>query len=294
MNVWVEAARPRTLPASAAPVLVGTAAGARVGDAHGGLVAWRFALALVVALAVQVAVNYANDYFDGVRGVDTVQRSGPRRAVASGLVPPRAMLTAVGLALLVAAAAGVALAAAVSWWLLLVGLLSFLALLGYSGGPRPYASEGLGEIFVFVFFGLVATAGSAYVQHRSIPASAWLGGAATGLLAVAILVVNNLRDVATDAVAGKRTLAVRLGEARTRLLFTALVAAGILVAVVGVPLAARSAWPLLAAAAAPLAARPVEAVRSGGVGRALIPALAGTGQLELAVGVLLAVGLLLA
>src|SRR3954470_4343322 len=295
VNVWVEAARPRTLPASAAPVLVGTAAGAmHTGATDGGLVWWRFLLALVVALAVQVAVNYANDYFDGVRGVDTVTRAGPRRAVASGLVSPPKMLAAVFVALLVAAVAGVVLAASVSWWLLLIGLGSFIALLGYSGGPRPYASEGLGEIFVFVFFGLVATAGSAYVQHREVPASAWVGAVATGLLAVAILVVNNLRDVPTDAVAGKRTLAVRIGEARTRFLFIALVATALLLALVGVPVAAHSAWPLLALLAVPLAWEPINNVREGSVGRALIPALGGVGRLELAVAVLLAAGLLLA
>jgi 1,4-dihydroxy-2-naphthoate polyprenyltransferase len=290
VNVWVEAARPRTLPASAAPVLVGTAAGAM----HGGLVWWRFVLALVVAVAVQVAVNYANDYFDGVRGVDTVTRAGPRRAVASGLVAPPAMLTAVFLSLVVAGVAGLVLAAAVSRWLLLIGLGSFIALLGYSGGPKPYASEGLGEVFVFLFFGLVATAGSAFVQHRQVPAAGWVGGVATGLLAVAILVVNNLRDVPTDAVAGKRTLAVRIGEARTRALFVGLIGAALLLALVGVPVAAHSAWPVLVILALPLARDPVTTVRSGSVGRALIPALGGTGRLELAVAVLLAAGLLLA
>ena len=290
MNVWVEAARPRTLPASAAPVLIGTAAGASTG----GLVIWRFLLALLVAVSVQIAVNYANDYFDGVRGIDTVQRAGPRRAVASGLVSPPAMLTAVFVAIGVAAVAGLVLAATVSWWLLLIGLGSFIALLGYSGGPRPYASEGLGEVFVFLFFGLVATAGSSYVQHREVPATAWLGAVATGLLAVAILVVNNLRDVPTDAVAGKRTLAVRMGETRTRQLFVGLIVAALLLAAVGVPLAAHSLWPLLVLLAAPLAREPVMVVHRGGVGRALIPALGGTGRLELAVAVLLAVGLLLA
>jgi 1,4-dihydroxy-2-naphthoate octaprenyltransferase len=204
------------------------------------------------------------------------------------------MLAAVFVAMAVAAAAGLALAATVSWWLLLVGAGSFIALLGYSGGPRPYASEGLGEIFVFVFFGLVATAGSAYVQHRQVPAAAWVGGVATGLLAVAILVVNNLRDVPTDAVAGKRTLAVRIGEARTRSLFVALIALGLLLAAVGVPVAARSPWPLVVVLALPLAREPVVTVRDGGVGRALIPALGGVGRLELAVAVLLAAGLLLA
>jgi 1,4-dihydroxy-2-naphthoate polyprenyltransferase len=293
MNVWVEAARPRTLPASLAPVVVGTAAG--VGAVSGADISWiRFALVVIVALSVQIAVNFANDYFDGVRGVDTVQRAGPRRAVASGLVTPRAMLVAIGVAMAVAGIAGLALAAMVSWWLLLIGIGAFLALLGYSGGPKPYASEGLGEVFVFVFFGLVATLGSSYVQHRMLPATAWIAAVTTGLLAVAILVVNNLRDVPTDAVAGKRTLAVRLGEARTRQLFVSAIVVGVLLAIIGEPIAARSAWPLLAIVAVPLAREPVNAVRSGGVGRALIPALGGTGKLELAVCVLLAVGLLLA
>lgn len=289
MNVWVEAARPRTLPASVAPVLVGTAAGA----AAGGIEWVRFALVVVVALAVQVAVNYANDYFDGVRGIDTVQRAGPRRAVASGMVTPRAMLIAVLLAMAVAAAAGIALAAMVSWWLILLGVGAFVALLGYSGGPRPYASAGLGEVFVFIFFGLIATLGSSYVQHRMLPATAWVGAVVTGALAVAILVVNNLRDVPTDAIAGKRTLAVRLGEVRTRQLFVMAIGVGVLLAVIGEPIAARSAWPLLAIFAVPLAREPVTAVRGGGVGRALIPALGGTGKLELAIAVLLAAGLLL-
>jgi 1,4-dihydroxy-2-naphthoate octaprenyltransferase len=290
MNVWVEAARPRTLPASLAPVVVGTAAGA----GSLGIVWWRFALVIVVALAVQVAVNYANDYFDGVRGVDTVQRAGPRRAVASQLVTPRAMLVGIAAAMTVAAAAGIVLAAYVSWWLLLVGAGAFVALLGYSGGPRPYASEGLGEVFVFVFFGLIATLGSSYVQHRMLPATAWVAAVATGVLAVAILVVNNLRDVPTDAIAGKRTLAVRIGEARTRQLFVSAIGLGVLLAIIGEPIAAMSAWPMLAIIALPLAREPVNAVRGGGVGRALIPALGGTGKLELAVAVLLAAGLLLA
>jgi 1,4-dihydroxy-2-naphthoate octaprenyltransferase len=292
LMVWVEAARPRTLPASLAPVLVGTAAGAGdEGFSH--LSAARFALVVVVALAVQIAVNFANDYFDGVRGVDTVQRAGPRRAVASGLASPRAMRVAIATAMGVAAAAGITLAAVVSWWLLLVGAAAFVALLGYSGGPRPYASAGLGEVFVFLFFGPVATLGSSYAQHSRLPVTAWIAALATGVLAVAILVVNNLRDVPTDAIAGKRTLAVRIGEARTRQLFVAAIALGLALAVIGEPVAARSAWPLLALLALPLAREPIAAVRGGGVGRALIPALGGTGKLELAVAVLLAAGLLL-
>src|SRR4051794_41349178 len=162
MNVWIEAARPRTLPASAAPVLVGTAAGA----ADGGLVVWRFLLALLVAVAVQVAANYAKHYFGGVRGVDTVQRAGPRRAVASGLVSAPKMLAAVFVAIAVAAAAGLVLAATVSWWLLLIGLGSFIALLGYSGGPPPHAPGGVGGGVVFLFFRPGAAARPSYVAPR--------------------------------------------------------------------------------------------------------------------------------
>ncbi|MDQ3982742.1 MAG: 1,4-dihydroxy-2-naphthoate polyprenyltransferase, partial [Actinomycetota bacterium] len=224
MRLWVEAARPRTLPAAVVPVLVGT-------SAAGHLIVWRFAAALLVSLALQVAVNYANDYFDGVRGVDTPERAGPRRAVASGLVRPSQMKAAVGLALAVAAAAGIALTIAVGPELLLVGALSIGAALAYSGGPRPYASAGLGEVFVFVFFGLVATVGSAYVQVETIPRLTVLASVPVGLLATAILVVNNLRDIPTDAAAGKKTLAVRLGPRGTRRLYAALLA-GAAIAVV--------------------------------------------------------------
>ena len=218
MNVWVEAARPRTLPAAIVPVLVGTAAG-------GVFLPWRFAGALVVSLALQVAVNYANDYFDGVGGVDTPDRVGPRRAVASGLVPPARMKAAIGMALGVAIAAGVGLVIAVGPELLLVGAAAIAAALAYSGGPRPYASAGLGEVFVFLFFGVVATTGTAYVQAEEIPALALVASIPVGLLATAILVVNNLRDIETDTVAGKRTLAVRLGPVWTRRLFAGLIVA---------------------------------------------------------------------
>lgn len=217
MRVWIEAARPRTLSAAVVPVLVGTATG-------GVFLPWRFAGAMVVALALQVAVNYANDYFDGVRGVDTPDRVGPRRATASGLVRPGQMKAAIAAVLGVAAGAGLALTFAVGPELLLVGLASIVAALAYSGGPRPYASAGLGEVFVFVFFGPVATIGTAYVQAETIPALTVVASIPIGLLATAILVVNNLRDIDTDTVAGKRTLAVRLGPRGTRHLYTGLVA----------------------------------------------------------------------
>ncbi|MBA2319307.1 MAG: 1,4-dihydroxy-2-naphthoate polyprenyltransferase [Euzebyales bacterium] len=284
--VWVEAARPNTLSAAVAPVLVGTAAAER-------FLAWRFAAALVVALAVQVAVNYANDYFDGTRGVDTADRVGPRRVVSAGLVAPATMRLGIVAALAVAALAGLALSAATTWWLLLVGLAAFAATLGYSGGPRPYASAGLGELFVFIFFGLAATAGSAFVQDEAVPLAAWLAAVPVGLLAVAVLMANNLRDLSTDAVAGKRTLAVRLGERGTRLCYVALLAS----AFAGVPaigLAAGSGWPLLALGAAPLAIAPARFTLEGAVGHRLIGVLVGTARTHLAFGALLAAGLLLA
>jgi 1,4-dihydroxy-2-naphthoate polyprenyltransferase len=283
LRVWLEAARPRTLSAAVAPVLVGTAAAERFS-------AWRAGAALVVALAVQVAVNYANDYFDGVRGVDAPDRVGPRRAVAAGLVAPARMRAATLVALGVAGLAGLALAAATTWWLLLVGAVCFLAALGYSGGPRPYASAGLGEVMVFVFFGLVATAGTQFVLDEALAAVSLAAGVPVGALAVAILVANNLRDLDTDRRAGKATLAVRLGEVRTRALYSGLVlgAFGLLPPVV---LAHGSGWPLLALLAAPLAVPPVRGVLAGAVGPRLIPVLVATARLQLVFGVALAVGL---
>ena len=274
MNVWVEAARPRTLPAAVAPVLVGTAAAEDV-------IPWRAAAALVVALSLQVGVNYANDYFDGIRGIDVPGRVGPRRAVASGIVTPQRMRTAMALALATAGAAGLLLVLAVGPELLVVGIASIAAALAYSGGPRPYASAGLGEVFVFVFFGLVATAGSTYVHDEQLSALALSASVPVGLLATAILVVNNLRDAESDRSTGKRTLAVRLGRARTLVLLRVLLAAAFALTGV-VALAAGSFWPLLGLVALPLA-RP-----------ALDPgphALPASARLELVYGCLLAAGL---
>jgi 1,4-dihydroxy-2-naphthoate polyprenyltransferase len=282
MNAWVEAARPRTLSAGIAPVLVGTAA-------SGQFIAWRFVAALVVGLSIQIGVNYANDLFDAQRGVDTDARLGPRRAVASGLVSPLSMRVALGITIAVAAFAGLALALATTWWLLVVGLACFAALLAYSGGPRPYASAGLGEVFVFVFFGLVATIGSAYVQAESISATAVAAALPVGLLAVAILVVNNLRDIPTDSIAGKNTLAVRLGENRTRRLFTLLSVAA-LVTVFVTSVVAESLWPLLGL----VCSLPLERARrivDQSRGSELIPALVATSAAQIALGASLAVGL---
>jgi 1,4-dihydroxy-2-naphthoate polyprenyltransferase len=282
MNAWVEAARPRTLSAGVTPVLVGTAAADL-------FIAWRFAAALVVAVSIQIGVNYANDLFDAQSGVDTEKRLGPRRAVASGLVSPQRMRVALGITIVVAALAGLALALATTLWLVVVGIACFAALLAYSGGPRPYASAGLGEVFVFVFFGLVATIGSAYVQAERITAIAVSAAVPVGLLAVAILVVNNLRDIPTDSVAGKKTLAVRLGESRTRRLFTFLSIAT-LVTVFVTSVVAESLWLLLGLVCSlPLerARRIVDRERSS----ELIPALEATSAAQIVLGAGLAVGL---
>ncbi len=306
--VWWEAARPRTLPASVAPVLVGTAASLRVGaelmpvssDASRAvLVAVQrdlrvvpFLLAMVVALALQVAVNFANDYFDGVGGVDTVARVGPRRAVASGIVTPGQMRTAMLVALAVAGVAGLALAAMVGWELLLVGAAALVAAVGYSGGPRPYASAGLGEVFVFVFFGVVATVGSAYVQDERVARLALVASIPMGLLATALLVVNNLRDIPTDREVGKVTLAVRLGEARTRRLYVGLVlgAYAVLLALTAVT---GEGWYVLPFLALPLAWKGVELVRHAPIGPGLIAALGHTARAQLVFAVLFTVALVL-
>ncbi len=288
-EVWVAAARPRTLPAAISPVLVGTAAAVR-------FIPWRMVAALIVALAVQIAVNFANDYYDGIRGVDTSDRLGPRRAVASGLIPPERMRAGMVLALTVAAIAGVALAAAAGWGLLLVGALSFAAAIGYSGGPRPYASAGLGEVFVFVFFGLVATIGSAYVQDESARWLPALAAVPVGLLSVALLVVNNLRDIPTDAAVGKRTLAVRLGARRTFYLYIVLINVAILWTGL-VALAALSVWPAVAFVALPLALAAQNRTADGMEAddpALLVAGLEATGRLQLVYGLLLAAGLSIA
>ncbi|MFT5564149.1 MAG: 1,4-dihydroxy-2-naphthoate octaprenyltransferase [Myxococcota bacterium] len=285
MHVLVEGARPRTLPAAVAPVLVGTALAA---SPH----ALRAGLALLTALALQVAVNYANDYFDGVGGIDTEERTGPRRMVASGLVEPSKMKHAIAGALLVAAVSGAVLAAMAGWQLLLVGAVAMLAALGYSGGSKPYASMGLGELFVFVFFGLVATAGTTYVQDERLAVAPVIAGIAMGALATALLVVNNLRDIPTDEATGKRTLAVRMGERDTRRLFTALVATafGSLAALVVVT---GAVFILVAALSLVLLVPAARMVRHAPLGPQLVDALERTAKGQLVFGVLLAAGLLL-
>ncbi|HWC10270.1 MAG TPA: 1,4-dihydroxy-2-naphthoate polyprenyltransferase [Acidimicrobiales bacterium] len=283
LSLWIQGARPRTLGAALAPVLVGTAVASR----YGPVIWWRALVALVVALALQVGVNYANDYSDGVRGVDR-QRKGPVRLTASGLVPARSVRRAALLAFGVGAVAGLVLALAVDLRLILVGVAAIGGAALYSGGPRPYASAGLGEVSVLVFFGLVATCGSAYVQLERVPWLAVGGAVAVGLLACAILLVNNLRDVESDAASGKRTLAVRIGPAATRSLYTATVAGGLAAPLALAPVAPGA---LLALAAAPLAAGPVRTVATRRDPRSLVAALVGTARLQLVLSVLLAVGL---
>jgi 1,4-dihydroxy-2-naphthoate polyprenyltransferase len=289
MNHWVAGARPRTLPAAVVPVVVGTAAA--VGAATDGIVWWRAAAALVVAVAVQVGTNYANDYSDGVRGTDAPStRVGPVRLVGSGLATPTAVRRAALVAFLVAGLAGLALALAVELWLLAVGAASFLAGWLYTGGPKPYGYLGLGEVFVFVFFGVVATTGSAFVQTERVTALDLGASVPVGLLATALLVANNLRDIPSDTAAGKRTLAVRLGDRWTRWLYVALVV-GALAGVAVVAVVGDRPLALLGLLAAPLAIRPVRSVLDGAVGRSLISVLVDTGRLQLAAGVLFAAGL---
>lgn len=287
-NIWVAGARPRTLPAAVVPVAVGTAGA--VGEVPGGLIWWRAVAALVVALALQVATNYANDYSDGVRGTDSDERRvGPVRLVGQGLARPGAVKRAAFLSFGVAGLAGLALAVAVGPELLVVGAASMLAGWFYTGGPRPYGYAGFGEAFVFVFFGVVATAGSTYVQTGSLEGLALAASIPVGLLATALLVVNNLRDIPGDTESGKRTLAVRLGDQRTRILYVALVVG----AFVAVPLVAglggRPAG-ALALMATVLAQKPVLRVLQGARGSALIPVLAATGRVQLVFGLALTVG----
>lgn len=280
---WLAGTRPRTLPAAVVPVLIGS--GVALG--YGRFSWWRAVLALVVALALQVGVNFANDYSDGVRGSDE-RRVGPVRLVAAGLAPPRQVLFAAFGCFVVAGVAGLVLAAVTSWWLVAVGAACIAAAWFYTGGPKPYGYSGLGEVFVFLCFGVVAVAGTAYVQMKAL---SWLGLAAAvpaGLLACALLMVNNLRDIGTDTVAGKRTLAVMLGDARSRwgYVLTLLVPFG-----VAALLAFFRPFTLLTALALPLARLPIRSVRAGASGPALIRALGQTGRLQLAFGIAFTIGL---
>ncbi|MGB0099739.1 MAG: 1,4-dihydroxy-2-naphthoate polyprenyltransferase [Nocardioides sp.] len=282
---WLAGARPRTLPAAVSPVLAGTGVAAYV-DA---VVWWKALLALVVALALQVAVNYANDYSDGIRGTDA-DRVGPMRLVGSGAAAASAVKRAAFLAFGVAGVAGLVLAATTAWWLVAVGLVCLLAAWFYTGGSNPYGYLGLGEVMVFVFFGLVAVIGTTYVQTETWEWAALWAAVGVGSLACAILVANNLRDIPTDTEAGKRTLAVKLGDRRTRLLYALLV----LVAAAAVVLvAAVTSWCVLVGLGfLVLAAPATRTVLSGATGPGLIPVLQETGLAELLWAVLVAAALI--
>jgi 1,4-dihydroxy-2-naphthoate polyprenyltransferase len=291
MRLWLMAARPRTLPAAIAPVLVGTAAAVeRVDDIRVGA----FVAALVGSIFIQIGTNLANDYSDARRGADTADRLGPVRVTSSGLVAPRRVLIATWIAFAVAVAAGIYLATVAGVVILIVGAASILAGVLYTGGPRPYGYAGLGEMFVFLFFGLVAVNGSYYVQLERLD---WLPfglSLAIGCLATAILVVNNVRDIDTDRRAGKMTLAVRLGRQRTRNLYASLIGAAFVAIPVTLLATGTSAWGLLMLLAAPMVHRPLSAVMTRTDGPALNGALAGTGALLAVFSLLLTVGLLLA
>jgi 1,4-dihydroxy-2-naphthoate polyprenyltransferase len=289
LRLWVMAARPRTLPAAVAPVLVGTAL---AGSEH----VFRplaFVCALIGSVFIQIGTNLSNDYSDARRGADTEDRLGPVRVTAGGLMPPRQVLVGTYVAFGIAVAAGAYLVAIAGWQLLVVGAASILAGVLYTGGPRPYGYEGLGEVFVFLFFGVVAVVGSYYVQTERLIWEAFALAVPVGLLVSSILVVNNLRDIETDRRAGKRTLAVRIGRTRTRRLFAAMIAVAFLSPIVIWLAGGLSAWLLLALVSAPLAPPLMRTVGTRTDGPALNGALADTGRLVAAFSMLLAAGALL-
>jgi 1,4-dihydroxy-2-naphthoate octaprenyltransferase len=291
LRIWLMAARPRTLPAAVAPVLVGTAAAIEASD---DLRVGAFCAALVGSIFIQIGTNLANDYSDAKRGADTVDRLGPVRVTASGLVAPRRVLAATWIAFAVAVAAGIYLAAVAGPVILAVGAVSILAGVLYTGGPRPYGYAGLGEAFVFLFFGLVAVNGSYFVQVERLDWLPFALSVPAGFVATAILVVNNVRDIDTDRRAGKRTMAVRIGRPRARRLYAALVAGSYLALPIALLVTGGPAWGLLALASLPLAVRPLRAVATRTDGPALNAALAQTGVLLAAFSILLSAGMLIA
>ena len=290
-HIWLMAARPRTLPAAVAPVLVGTSLAATE-DTFKWLT---FVAAMVGAMFIQIGTNLSNDYSDARRGADAEDRLGPVRVTAGGLVPPRHVLVATYVAFGMAVVAGAYLIATAGWELLLVGAASILAGVLYTGGPRPYGYEGLGEVFVFLFFGVVAVTGSYFAQVERVTWEALVLAVPVGLLATAILVVNNVRDLETDRRAGKRTLAVRLGRRRVRALYAAIVYGAFVTAPVPWIAGSESAspWLLLPLVAVPFAAPIVRTVRNRTDGPSLNGALARTGLLQLTFCVLLSAGILL-
>lgn len=288
LGSWVLAARPATLWAAVAPVLVGAALASRADvfrvDA--------LVVTMVAALLIQIGVNFANDVADGTRGTDT-ERIGPTRAVAAGLITPHQMWIGIGWAFGLAALAGLYLIRLGGLWILVVGIVSMLAALGYTNGPVPYGYYGLGELFVFIFFGLVATLGTRYVFDRSLESGAWIGGVAMGLLASAILLANNIRDIDTDDDAGKRTLAVIFGRRNSVLLFAFCIVGGIAIPAVGVVFDWLPAGAVLTLAALPVGLPLIRKLQQERSGPPLIKVLKGTARLQLLVGILLSIGILL-
>ena len=280
---WLAGTRPRTLPAAVVPVFIGTG----VAFGYGKFSPWRAVLALVVALALQIGVNYANDYSDGIRGSDE-RRVGPTRLVAAGLARPKQVLAAAFACFGVACVAGLVLAIFTSWWLILVGAAAVAAGWFYTGGSHPYGYRGFGEIAVFAFFGVAAVAGTAYVQLVRFTWLELVAAIPAGLLSCALLMINNLRDIDSDAEVGKRTLAVMLGDARSRTVYVASLLVPFAVALAMTPVRPLAA---LTVVALPLAFGPIKAVRSGASGRALITALGQTGRLQLVFGAALTIGL---
>ena len=290
LRLWIMAARPRTLPAALSPVIVGTAVAVAAIDS---LRVGAFIAALLGSVFIQIGTNLANDYSDAKRGADAVDRLGPVRVTAAGLVAPRRVLAATWIAFGVAVAAGIYLAVIAGPVILAVGAASIVAAVLYTGGPRPYGYEGLGEVFVFVFFGLVAVNGSYFVQLERLDVLPAALSVLVGLLTSAILIVNNVRDMDTDRRAGKRTFAVRAGRRVARLTFEGSVAASYVLLPVALLVGDGSAWGMLALLSLPLAIGPIRALRHREDGASLNVALASTGRLLAAYSVLLSVGLLI-
>lgn len=290
MTAWVLASRPATLPAAVAPVIVGSAlAGAA------GVFRWdAFVVILFAALAIQVGVNFANDLADAEKGADTEARIGPTRAVATGLLSAGQMKRGIMVAFGLAAVAGLYLIWLAGWVILVIGVVSIIAALGYTNGPIPYGYYGLGELFVFIFFGLVATVGTRYVYDQTAPADAWVSGIAIGLLAAAILVANNVRDSDTDRVAGKRTIAVILGRNPARWLYAVMILGAFVVVAIAVALSMLPGWSLLTLLALPMTASPIRTIFTETAGPPLIGVLKCTARLQLVFAALLAVGVLIA
>jgi len=289
MNAWLLASRPATLPAAAAPVIVGSALAASAS-----VFRWdAFVVILFAALAIQIGVNFANDLADAERGADTAARIGPTRAVSTGLLTPSQMKGGIAIAFGLAATAGLYLIWLAGWVILAIGVVSIIAGLGYTNGPIPYGYYGLGELFVFIFFGLVATVGTRYVYDRTAPTDAWVSGVALGLLAAAILVANNVRDMDTDRVAGKHTLAVILGRTPARWMYATMVLGAFAVVVAATVGGTLPPWSFLALAALPFTVAPIRTIFTETAGPPLIGVLKATARFQLLFAAFLAVGFLL-